>query len=458
MGCDSLSRQVLKDQHRAQKRVAPGFLYDGITTRTMPPKKRIHGLWPFLLMILVGIILLQTPWLKHRLSWRVDLLTTYVRGVIQTPGPVPTPRARSAAPSAGQTPEPRMDFPLVPTSSPISSENTHKTPTALPQVVVSPTPIPEKVELTPPSWEKQDWNNCGPAALAMYLRYYGWEGDQFDISAIIKPVRADRNVNVEELDYYVRNYAGWLKTIYRVGGDLELIQRLLAAGFPVLVEASFYFEGAYWPNDDLWAAHYLLVTGYDQERGTFTVQDTFKGPDQILDETTLDAYWQPFNRVFTLIYLPQQEEQVRDLLGLAWDVDVNRQLALDVARREMETAPENVFAWFNLGTNLVYFERYAEAAEAYDQARRLGWPQRMLRYQFGPFFAYFHSGRIEDLLALTEYALQRTPNSEEAHLWRGWALYRLGDRQGAIAEFQAALDARPGYPDARYALDFVTGS
>ena len=27
-----------------------------------------------------------------------------------------------------------------------------------------------------------------------------------------------------------------------------------------------------------------------------------------------------------------------------------------------------------------------------------GLPQRMLRYQFGPFFAYFHTGRIDDLL------------------------------------------------------------
>jgi tetratricopeptide (TPR) repeat protein len=79
----------------------------------------------------------------------------------------------------------------------------------------------------------------------------------------------------------------------------------------------------------------------------------------------------------------------------------------------------------------------------------------MLRYQFGPFLAYFHAGRTDDLMALTDYALLRTPNSEEALLWRGWGLYRLGKKAEAVASFQKALEARPGYHDAKYALDFV---
>ena len=63
----------------------------------------------------------------------------------------------------------------------------------------------------------------------------------------------------------------------------------------------------------------------------------------------------------------------------------------------------------------------ARLPPSYDQARKLGLPQRMLRYQFGPFMAYFHTQRNDDLMTLTEYALKITPNSEEAH-----ALARLG--------------------------------
>jgi tetratricopeptide (TPR) repeat protein len=60
-----------------------------------------------------------------------------------------------------------------------------------------------------------------------------------------------------------------------------------------------------------------------------------------------------------------------------------------------------------------------------------------------------------DLLALTEYALERTPNSEEALLWHGWALYRDGETAKAIEDWRAALEANPTYVDAQYALDFV---
>jgi len=90
-------------------------------------------------------------------------------------------------------------------------------------------------------------------------------------------------------------------------------------------------------------------------------------------------------------------------------VDANRQNALELSQEQTKADPLNAFTWFNLGSNLVYFERYAEAARAYDQARQLGLPQRMLRYQFGPFFAYFFSSRNADLLSLTEYALKITP-------------------------------------------------
>ena len=262
-------------------------------------------------------------------------------------------------------------------------------------------------------------------------------------------------MNVEELVYYVRTRAGWLNAEYRVGGDLELLKRLVAAGIPVLVEESFYFEAPYWPNDDLWAAHYFLVTGYDEIKQTFSGQDSYHGPDQQVSYEKLDEYWQAFNRVYILLYFPEQEGVVKSILGADWDPDVNRQNALEVARVETESQPQNAFAWFNLGTNLTYFEHYLEASEAYDVARNLGLPQRMLRYQFGPFIAYFHSGKTDDLITLADYALQRTPNAEEALLWRGWGYYRLGKTSEAMADFRQAMEENPYYQDAQYALDFV---
>jgi tetratricopeptide (TPR) repeat protein len=234
-----------------------------------------------------------------------------------------------------------------------------------------------------------------------------------------------------------------------------LLKRLLAAGFPVMIEESFYFEEPYWPNDDLWAAHYQVLTGYDDASQTFTGQDSFHGPDQRIPYATLDENWRIFNRVFLLVYLPTQEETVKTILGTLWDMDASRQHALAVAQAETEQNPQDAYAWFNLGSNQVYFEQYGAAARAYDEARQFGLPQRMLRYQFGPFFAYFHAFRNEDLLALADYALQRTPNSEEALLWRGWGRYRSGDTANARQDWQDALQANPNFFDAQYALDYL---
>jgi tetratricopeptide (TPR) repeat protein len=399
-------------------------------------------------LALIGVIAVQIPSVKSRLDWRVDIALTYLRGVIDPVWPFPTP-----AEVLIQTAETAT---ITPTSLPtlIPSQATATlSPTATPQP--SSTPLPLKVELPPPLWEQQGANNCGPATLALYLRVYGWQGTQQEIADVVKPITEDRNVNPDELVYYVRTHVGWLGAEFRVGGDLQLLKQLIAAGFPVMIEESFFFDTPYWPNDDLWAAHYLLVTGYDEITQTFTGQDSFHGPNQVIAAATIDSYWQIFNRVYLLVYPADKQESVKQILGENWDPDLNRQHALEVAQAETQSTPDNAYAWFNLGSNLVYFERYGEAATAYDQARELGLYQRMLRYQFGPFFAYFNDGETNELIAVTEYALERTPNSEEALLWHGWAEYRLGDKTKAKEDWEKALEAHPGYPDAQYALDFL---
>lgn len=395
-------------------------------------------------LFLLAILIYQIPAVNSRLSWRYEVARTYIRNVLHPVGDVPT-----AIPNT-----------LVPQSTVTMTPNVTVTPefvvTPIPATPTLP-PIPAQAMLPSPPYEKQTANNCGPAALSMMLHMFGWTGSQKDISDVIKPVNGDRNVNPEELSYWVRNYAGWLNIEYRVGGDLDTLRRLLAANYPVIVEGttSLNPDDTGWPDDDLWAAHYLLLTGYDDLTKTFTVQDTYRGADQSISYDKLAADWKPFNYLYLVVYLPQQQESLRTILGSNWDADINRQNALDSAQAATVNDPNDAFAWFNLGSNLVYFERYDEANAAYDKARELGLPQRMFRYQFGPFLANFHANRIDDLLSLTDYSLQRTDMSEETWLWHGWALYRKGDAKGAVENWRKALSVHPGYEDALYALTFV---
>ena len=420
------------------------------------PKKRRLGLTlviAFLVLAALGLALYQIPRVNRAISWRMDIALTYARSLLHPAGKLPTPAVNVQPGGALPTP-----IAHTPTDTP----EPLPTPLFTPMPTRVPTPIPGRVQLTPPAYDeardKQDWNNCGPATLALYLRYYGWEGDQFDISEVIKPTRDDRNVNVDELVYYVRNHSGWLNAEFRVGGDLEMLKKLLAAGFPVMIEETFKTDRQYFVGDDLWAGHYLLVTGYDDAAQQFTVHDSEAGPNRKLTFAELDKNWQSFNRVYMLAFPSEMQAALESVLGEDWDVETNRQKALKASEKETQFDPDNAFAWFNYGTNLTYFESYNEAAAAFDTARTIGLPDRMLRYQFGPFISYFHSLRTDDLMALTEYALFITRTSEEAMLWRGWGLYRQGESQDALNLFRAALKIHPEYQDAFYAIDYVTNN
>ncbi len=399
-------------------------------------------LWFLVGTILVGLLLAgiyQIPSVKFNLEWRIDAAFGIVRGWIFPHDVLPTPSGATVITT------PPTSVPS-PTSDVLQSD---PSPTPAP----TPIPLPESVMLPSPAWEKQDWNNCGPATLAIALRFYGWEGDQFEISDLLKPDRGDKNVNIEEMIYFVRTRAGWLEADFRVGGTIETLKRFLAMGYPVVVEKGYVIVSD--GPDNGWAGHYMLLTGYDDSRQVFVGQDSFIGPDREITYTDLEEAWKAFNHVFMYVYPVSDPAPLESILGPDFDVDVNRERALERAQREIELDPEDEYSWFNLGSNLVYFERYIEAADAYDTALILGLPWRFTRYQFGPYIAYFHSGRTEDVIALTEATLQRTAKAEEARLWQGWAYYRLGDVGAAIEDFRTALIINPNYLDAHYALEYL---
>ncbi len=433
----------------------------------MPMKRMIQVFFLLAGLAVAGLLVYQIPAVEQRLAWRLDAGRAYLRGWVFSVADAPTPLPNNPGGAvSGQPAAPAPGLPTLasptPTPTPLPSPTLppqQASPTVTPTNVPTPTPtvLPPSVQLPAPAWEKQDWNNCGPASLSLHLKMFGWTGDQYTISSLLKPDREDRNVNVEELVFWVRNYAGWLNAQYRVGGDLDTLKRFLANGIPVMVEKGYLLDVDYWPNDDRWSGHYLVLTGYDDAAGVFTAQDTYVGANQLVPYETLEAGWKAFNYVYIFLFLPTQEETVKTILGAHWDPELNRLFSLERTAQAVETAPEDAFAWFNYGSNLVYFARYAEAGVAYDTARSLGLPQRMFRYQFGPFMAYFHAGRNEELMALTEYALKVTDVSEEARLWRGWGFYRQGDNAAALEQFNLALEVQPTYQDAIYAINFILG-
>jgi tetratricopeptide (TPR) repeat protein len=134
--------------------------------------------------------------------------------------------------------------------------------------------------------------------------------------------------------------------------------------------------------------------------------------------------------------------------------------AADRARVAIAADVQNAFAWFNLGSSLTALALLDEgggdfgpAAAAFDQARLLGLPPRMLWYQFGPYEAYLANGRYTDVIDLTDLILsnQGGRNVEETFLYRGYALRALGDENAAGQAFSRAIQLNPGSNIARRA-------
>ncbi len=349
----------------------------------------------------------------------------------------------------------------TPTSTP--TVTVMPTPTAIPTATETPppptpsaTPPPVSASLPPITHTYQTWNNCGPATLSMALIYYGQSGTQAEVASFLKPDPEDRNVSPYEMAAYVRSLG--LEAVVRVGGDMSRLKQLIAAGYPVVVETWFIPE----PGDQM--GHYRLLVGYDDNAHQFTAQDSYNGPNVPLNYTAFDELWRVFNRVYLVIYTPSQVGPLSAILGDDWDDASMYTRALETAQTEAanpssecvayeDCADGTAFAWFNIGSSLTSLGRHEDAASAYDQARVLGLPWRMLWYQFGPYESYYAVNRFEDVITLATVTLGIVDNLEESYYWRGMAYLAQGETDRARADFQAALKYNPSFSAAQNALE-----
>jgi hypothetical protein len=404
----------------------------------------------FLLIIsflcLAGVTFYHLPPVHERLAWRMESLRTQVRYALNPPEQIVFIPQQGLDQMVQATLD-ALGLASSPTAPPLTPTPPGPTATATLTAapVLTPTPLPESVRLTGIRHEWQSFNNCGPANLAMALSFWDWPGDQRDTRAYLRPHPDDYNVMPEEMLAFVETQTD-LKALMRVGGDIDLLKRLLAAGFPVIIEKGLH------PSDDWWMGHYVVVSGYDDVRGRFITQDSLVMADfPVPYEEIEESWWRDFNYLYLVIYPPDRELQLFELLGLHADQQVNLQHALQRASQETQLLQgrDLFFAWYNKGSSLAALGEYGPAAEAYDQAFAVYQalaekerPWRMGWYQTGPYQAYYHSGRYQDVIQLanTTLGVFAKPPLEESLYWRGLARQATGDLDGAIADFKLAVD------------------
>jgi tetratricopeptide (TPR) repeat protein len=420
---------------------------------------------PWLILILMALCLIAAlayrhPVVRDRLTWEFSSLRAKIKYMLNPPekevfipsqGSTPRPATATAVHTATATNQ------TTPTQAELTPQPS-ETATLTPLPTATATAIPDQFLLTGFTHEYQKFNNCGPANLSMALSYWGWQGTQLDTAAFLKPNQRDKNVSPEEMARFVNentNFHMWMG----VGGDLALLKKFVAAGFPVIVEKGF--EGV---RFDGWMGHYQVVNGYDNATEMFTVQDSYDGPNRTISYQEMEQNWRAFNFVYLVAYPPEREGDLASILGMNPDLTAQYEQASQKAEAETQslTGRDLFFAWYNLGTNHTGLGNFPAAAQAFDQAFAVyptiylkQRPWRMLWYQFGPYQAYFAEGRYQDVIDLADKTLREMsePVLEESYYWRGQAKEALGDTDGAVLDYQKCLAVHAEYEPCIVALD-----
>lgn len=318
--------------------------------------------------------------------------------------------------------------------------------------------VPSSYQINGLRYETQGWNNCGPATLTMALSYFGYENNQQLAAQWLKPNSEDKNVSPWQMTEFVNTQLPDLsvQALARSGGTLHLLKELISSDFPVIIEEGYDPE----PERLGWMGHYLLLHSYDDTQATFITHDSYSGPNLPYSYEHIEKFWQHFNYNYIVLYQSNQWEKLQEILGNNIDPNQNYVNALEIARAEALDNPQDTFAWFNMGTNYAALSMFEEATIAYDQARKLGIPWRMLWYQFSIYEAYNAVGRYEDTIELARMVLNDGGGQyvEETYYYAGVAREGFGEVNRALDNYNAAITFNPNFYPAREARDHLTDS
>ena len=401
-------------------------------------------------LAIIAYALILNPTIQEKIGWHLNAWMIRARTWLNPPEQVAFSADTDATPDPDTLPSPNIasEFAATPDAE------------ITPQAIATFAPVPAEFKLEAPTYFSQHYrqNYCGPANIAMLLSYWGWEGTHDQAASVIKPYKNDKNVMPYEMAQFANQVPG-ISTIIRVGGDFETLKRLIANGYPVLIEKGPQFRDIHFHWT--WMGHYQVLTGYNDAGGYFIAQDSYIEANYKQDYDALLGEWRSFNYLYLVAFPDEERNDVLNLLGPDADEELNFRNALQKAQDEIYRVDgvERFFALFNYGTNLVSLRDYEGAAKAYDQAFAVYdalpeditvRPYRILWYQTGPYYAYYYTGRYVDVIKLaSENSIKMVrddePALEESFYWRGAAKIALGIRETAIEDFQTCLEYHPGF-------------
>jgi hypothetical protein len=184
------------------------------------------------------------------------------------------------------------------------------TATNTPTVTPTPTAAPKTALLNGMNHQWQTYNNCGPAALAIALGFFGKQVTQGQLNdqgfrPMTSPSHLTSKFNTADFGAQTRSYA----IPATREQTLNLLKYLLANDIPVIVLQRL--------NLDERISHYRVAEGYDDSAGVIIFDDPYYGAGYRL---SYDAFMARFPNTyppasFMPVYQPAQAGLVERLMA-----------------------------------------------------------------------------------------------------------------------------------------------
>ena len=167
-------------------------------------------------------------------------------------------------------------------------------------------PSPTEVSLGSLIHTDQTLDNCGPAAIAEVLRWYGITKSQQELQAVLR-VGNPSGMATDVIAPYAASLG--LRAYVRPNGTDAQVKSLIRAGLPPIVEQTVSISDA--------QLHYRALEGYDDRLGQFIAADTLLGPRHPLPYGDFDRIWNTAGHELIVIYPPARQQALDAALAHA---------------------------------------------------------------------------------------------------------------------------------------------
>lgn len=316
-------------------------------------------------------------------------------------------------------------------------ENFETVKRIIPQLT-SPTPTPMSLPMSKTLSTDyhifQSFNNCGPAALSMALRFYGIDVSQQELGNALRPYQVpggdndDKSVTLKELGEKGKDYG--LTPYHRPMGNPDIIKKFIANDIPVITRT--------WtkPNEDI--GHFRVVKGYNDNTQTVIQDDSLQGHDLPYSYSDFNELWKKFNYEYVVLVPSDKIELAEQILGENKDETTAWKNAVKNSEEELRLNPNDIDARFNLSVALYNTGNYEGSIREFEKVES-ALPFRTLWYQIEPIEAYFQVGNYDKVLQITQKTLDNENKAfSELYDLRGKVYTARNELDLAEAEFEKA--------------------